>query len=57
MPWRAMIIGWQTTEHGRCGLGFERGGSLSYARINFHKTKEEEWLLKEIKRKKLTIRN
>ncbi len=47
-----MMIGWQTTEHGRSGLGLERGGLLSYAGINFHKPKDEERLIKEIKRRK-----
>jgi hypothetical protein len=28
------------------------GGSLSYARIDFHKPKDEERLVKEIKRRK-----
>jgi hypothetical protein len=46
------MFGWQTTEHGRRGLGLERGGSLSYAGINFHKSKDEERLIKEIKRRK-----
>ncbi len=51
------MIGLQTTKHGRSGLGLEMGGSLSYAGTNFHKPKDEERLVKEIKRrKKLNIR-
>ncbi len=26
MPWRTIMIGWQTTKHGRSGLGLEMGG-------------------------------
>jgi hypothetical protein len=47
-----MLIGWQTTKYGRSGIGLEMGGSISYAGINFHKPIDEEWLVKEIKRRK-----
>jgi hypothetical protein len=49
------MIGWQTTEHGRGGLGLE-GGLLSYAGTDFHKPKDEERLIKEIKRRKHLVR-
>jgi hypothetical protein len=47
-----MMIGWQTTKHGRKGTRIGDGGSLSYAGINFREPKDEERLVKEIKRKK-----
>jgi hypothetical protein len=37
------------------GLG--EVGSLSYAGINFHKPKDEEWLIKEIKRREKLSNN
>jgi hypothetical protein len=47
-----MMIGWQKNRTWKKWTGLGEGGSLSYAGINFHKPKDEEQLLKEIKRRK-----
>jgi hypothetical protein len=50
-----MMIGWQTTKHGRSGLGLEMGGHYHMQEsilITFNKSKDEEQLVKEIKRRK-----
>jgi hypothetical protein len=57
MPKRTMMIGWQTAEHGKSGLGLERWGPSHMQESIFINQKMKNIDKRDQKKEKMTIRN